>query len=93
MKPTFAVLSLLLFGISVILLFTWTAAESAFVNMSAIVERLVTFAMLVLPAGIGAALGALSIRRKEDRNRVAISGIILNTLFALFHLLIVLFAG
>ena len=93
MKRSFALVSLLLFGISVAFLFAWTLSESAFVGMSAIAERIVTFAILVLPAGIGAVLGVMSLIHREGKLALAITGIVLNTLFALFHLMIVLFAG
>jgi hypothetical protein len=61
--------------------------------MSTLAERIVTFALLVLPAGLGAVLGVMSLMRREGQNGLAITGILLNTPFAVFHLLIVLFAG
>jgi hypothetical protein len=61
--------------------------------MSTSAERIVTFALLVLPAGIGAILGIMSLLYREGRAWLAITGIVLNTLFALFHLALVLFAG
>lgn len=84
---------MILFGVSVLLLLVWTASESAFIGMSAVVERIVTFVMLVLPAGLGAVFGVMSLVRKEGQKGLAITGILLNALFAVFHLLIVLFAG
>lgn len=93
MKPNVAALSLILFGLSVVILILWTLSESAFAGMSTAVERIITFAMLVLPAGVGAVLGVVSLIRKEGRTGMAVAGTILNTLFALFHLMIVLFAG
>jgi hypothetical protein len=86
-------LSLLLFVLSVIFLIGWTASESVFAGMSVAAERIVTFAVLVLPAGIGAVLGAMSLFYREGKAGLAITGVILNTLFALFHLALVLFAG
>jgi hypothetical protein len=61
--------------------------------MPPLMERLATFLMLVLPAAIGAGLGVLSLARAEGRAWMAVSGIVLNTIFALFHLMILLFAG
>ena len=55
-KRSFAAISLILFGLSVILLIAWTIFESAFAGMSTAAERIVTFVMLVLPAGVGAVL-------------------------------------
>lgn len=93
MKRSLATFSLLLLGISVIFLTAWTVFESAFMGMSATAERIVTFALLVLPAGTGAFLGLLSLIQKEGKAGLAVAGIVLNTLFALFHLMIVLLAG
>lgn len=93
MKRSLATRSMILFGVSVLLLLVWTASESAFIGMSAVVERIVTFVMLVLPAGLGAVFGVMSLVRKEGQKGLAITGILLNALFAVFHLLIVLFAG
>ena len=93
MKRSLAMVSLLLFGLSILFLVAWTVSESAFVGLSAIAERIITFALLVLPAGIGAVLGLMSLRQWEGKAGLAITGIVLNTLFALFHLMILLFAG
>jgi hypothetical protein len=92
-KRSFATISLILFGLSVIFLILWTVSESVFAGMSTFAERIVTFALLVLPAGIGAVLGIMSLSYREGRRWLAITGIVLNTLFALFHLALVLFAG
>jgi hypothetical protein len=86
-------LSFLLFGISVIFLIAWTVSESAFTGMSVIAERIITFAILVLPAGIGAVLGVMSLLQREGKTGLAMTGVVLNTLFALFHLMVALFAG
>ena len=93
MKRSLAIASLLVFGLSILFLVVWTVSESAFVELSAPAERMITFALLVLPAGIGAILGVMSLKQREGKAGLAITGIVLNTLFALFHLLIVLFAG
>jgi hypothetical protein len=93
MKPGLAVGSLLLLGLSILLLVAWTNFESVLTGMSSGVERFITFLMLVLPATVGVILGILSLRRREGRAGMAITGIVLNGLFALFHLALVLFAG
>ena len=93
MKPGFAGKSMLLFGVSVVLLLLMTLFESALTGMSTGAERLVTFLLLVLPAGTGAVLGVLSLVRQEGRQWLAWTGVMLNGLFALFHLMVVLFAG
>ncbi|HEY9528945.1 MAG TPA: hypothetical protein VIR02_17785 [Anaerolineales bacterium] len=93
MKRSLAIISLVLFGISVIFLIVWTLSESAFAGMSTAAERIITVALFVLPAGIGAVMGVMSLMYREGKTALAITGIVLNTLFALFHLMIVLFAG
>jgi hypothetical protein len=93
MKLSLAARSLGLFGLSVVLWFLLTLFETALVGMSPEAERLITLLGLVLPAALGATIGVLSLIRKEDRKGLAIISVILNTLFALFILMIVLFAG
>jgi hypothetical protein len=70
-----------------------TAFESAFMGMSIELERIITFVLLVLPAAAGAVLGMLSLVRKEGRSGLAIAGLVLNTLFALFFLVLLSVAG
>jgi hypothetical protein len=82
-----------LFGASVILLLLLTLSESVLTGMSIGMERLVTFLLLVLPAGAGSALGVLGLTRRQGPLWLAWAGTILNGLFALFHMMIVLFAG
>lgn len=72
MKPGFAGNSMLLFGVSVVLLLLMTSLESALTGMSTGAERLVTFLLLVLPAGTGAVLGVLS---PGPRGRAAVVGV------------------
>jgi hypothetical protein len=93
MKRSLAGISLILFGVSVVFLIAWTAFESALVGMSTVTERIITVALLILPAGMGAVLGAMSLMYREGKMGLAITGIILNSVFAIFYLLIVLFAG
>ena len=93
MKLSLAGRSLLLFGLSVVLLVALTLFESALVGMSLGAERLITLLLLVLPATMGSVLGVMSLVRREGRAWLAVTGVVLNALFALFHLMIVLFAG
>lgn len=85
--------SWLLFGLSVIIWLALTIFESALAGTSFAAQRVITFLLLVLPAGKGTILGLLSLLRKEGRRWLAVISILLNALFALFHLLIILFAG
>ena len=59
MKQGLATISLILLGLSIVFLILWTVSESAFLGMSTLAERIVTFALLVLPAGIGAIAGVI----------------------------------
>ena len=93
MKPSLATGSLLLFGLSVLFLLGLTTFESAFAGLSIDAERVLTVLLLVVPAAIGAVLGIMSLTRREGRTWMAIVGIILNALFALFFLLLTFFAG
>lgn len=93
MQPGYARTSLALFGISVLFLIALTAFESALVGMSSSMERIITLLVLVLPAALGSVFGAISLKRRETKTWLALTGLILNAFFALFHLVIVLFAG
>lgn len=86
-------LSLGLFLLSILFLGAITLSESALIGMSLGAERALTFLLLVLPAGTGAVLAAMSLRRKEGRAWLAVTLLVLNALFALFHLMVLLFAG
>jgi len=86
-------ISLILFLLSVLLLGAVTLFESALAGMSTGMERFLTFLLLVLPAGTGSVLGAMSLVRREGRAWLAATLVVLNALFALFHLMILLFAG
>ena len=85
--------SYILFGLSILFWLAITLFESSLVGTSFATERLITFLLLVLPAAIGAVLGTLSLVRKDGRAGLSITAIILNAMFALFNLMIILFAG
>lgn len=93
MKSGFAGRSMLLFGLCIVILVVTTLAESALGVMSFTFQRIFTFLGFVLPAGIGCGFGVMSLVRKEGRPWLASAGIVLNGLFAIFHLMIILFAG
>ena len=93
MKRSLASISMFLFGLSVVFLLLWTFLESALIGLSTFTERIAAVSLLVMPAGIGALLGVLSLTHKEGESTLAVTGIISNTIFAVFHLLIVLMAG
>jgi len=93
MKLNLASGSLLLFALSVILWVLLTLFESALVGMSLTTERVISFLLLVLPAGSGVVLGIMSLTRRDRSAWPAVAGVLLNGLFAAFHLMILTFAG
>jgi hypothetical protein len=85
--------SLALFGVSVLFLILITLFESSLSGMSLSAEKILSALLLVVPAVLGIVLGVLSINRKETIRWMAILGIILNGLFALFQIFVISFAG
>jgi hypothetical protein len=85
--------SLALFVISVLFLILITLFEASLSGMSLTAEKILSALLLVVPAVIGIVLGVLAINRKEPKRWMAISGILLNTLFALFQIFVISFAG
>lgn len=85
--------SLALFVVSVLFLILLTLFESLFLNLSITGERILSFLLLVLPALFGVVFGVMGLRAREDRLWTSVLGIILNALFALFHFLLLSFAG
>ena len=85
--------SLGLFGLSVLFLILLTVFESLLLNLSITGERVVTFLLLVVPALIGLVLGVMGARDRNPNLWMSILGILLNALFALFHLFLISFAG
>ena len=93
MKLSLAAGSWLLLGVSILFLIALTVFESALLGISPAAERILSLLGLVLPPVIGASLGILSLLRREGRVGLAVTGIVLNSLFALFQLAVILFAG
>jgi len=85
--------SIFWFGLSVIFLIFLTLFESSLSGLSMTTERVISLLLLVLPGIVGIIHGVLSITRKELRPWMAILGVLLNTLFALFHIFVISFAG
>ena len=85
--------SLSLFLVSVLFLILLTLFESSLASLSLTAERILSLLLLVLPAVLGIVFGIVSIVRKESRRWIGILGILLNALFALFHLFLLSFAG
>jgi hypothetical protein len=93
MSLSLGVKSLLSFVLSVMFLIFLTLSESLLTGLSVTAERAVSFLLLVMPGIIGVVFGILGIVRKETKAWIAYLGILLNTLFGLFHLLVLSFAG
>lgn len=93
MKSSFAYRSIAFFIISLGLLALLTVFEASLINLSTAAERIVSALLLVLPAVIGVLMGILSLSHKEAKRRLAVLGIALNSIFALFHVLVLSFAG
>lgn len=93
MNLSLASKSLVLFGISVFILILLTGFESALLGMPVLAERSLSAVLLILPATVGAVFGILSLRRNEMKTGMAIVGVALNALFAIFHILVLTFAG
>ena len=93
MKSSLASKSMLLFLVSLAMLWILTLFESFLSGLNTSVERLLSALILVLPAAVGVVFGILSLRRKEPKPWIAIAGILLNGAFALFNILVLGFSG
>jgi len=93
MNPSLGAKSILWFGLSVVILILMTLFESSLSGLSITTERVISLLLLVLPALVGIIHGVLSMTRKESKLWMAILGVLLNTLFALFHIFVISFAG
>ena len=85
--------SIALFGLSVLFLLLLTLFESSLSGLSLSAEKAISALLLVLSGVIGVVFGILSIIRKESKLWMAILGVLLNGLFALFHVFVISFAG
>ena len=85
--------SLVLFALAILFLILITLFEASLSGMSLTAEKILSALLLVVPAVIGIVLGVLAINRKEPNRWMAILSILLNTLFALFQIFVISFAG
>jgi hypothetical protein len=85
--------SLALFAVSMLFLILITLFESSLSGMSLTAEKVFSALLLVLPGVIGIMLGVLGLLRKESNRWMAVLGILLNALFALFQIFVISFAG
>lgn len=93
MRFSLGVKSISLFVLSFVFLLLLTLFESSLSGLSLMAERIISIIFLVLPGVVGIVFGAISLRRRESRPWVAVLGILLNSLFALFHVFVISFAG
>ncbi len=93
MNSNLASKSILLFLISLAMLWLLTLFESFLAGLTTGIDRLISVLVLVLPAIAGVVFGILSLRRNEPKPWIAIVGILLNGAFAIFNLLVLFFAG
>ena len=93
MRLSLSAKSLVLFVISLLLLVLLTLFESSLTDLSPAVERIISVLFFVLPGVIGVVFAVISILRNETRRWMAYLGILLNALFALFHIFVLSFSG
>jgi len=93
MKLSFAVRSLLMLIVSIAFLIILTLADAALAQRSLAAQRLIALITLVLAPAFGSLLAVLGLIRKDGHRWLAVLCLIINTLFALFHLALVFFAG
>jgi len=93
MRLSLGAKSLVLFVISLLSLMLLTLFESSLTDLSPAVERVISVLFFVLPGVIGIVFGIMSILRNETKRWMAYLGILLNALFALFHIFVLSFSG
>ena len=85
--------SISLFLFSVFALLLLTLFETVLAGLATSTERIIGVFLLVIPGLIGIVFGALGIFKNESRKWLAVTGVILNGLFAAFMTFVLLFAG
>jgi drug/metabolite transporter (DMT)-like permease len=93
MKLNLGAKSIALFMLSILFFVLLTVFESSLSGLSLTAERAISALLLVLPAVIGVVFGIRSITSKEPKPWVAILGVLLNALFALFFIFLLSFTG
>jgi len=85
--------SISLFIFSVLALTLLSVFEAVLIGLSTSAERFISFFLLVLPGLAGVVFGVLGVAKNESQKWIAITGIILNGLFAAFMTFVLSFAG
>ncbi|HEY0738312.1 MAG TPA: hypothetical protein VGD69_25565, partial [Herpetosiphonaceae bacterium] len=90
-RPRYGLISCAIFLVAVAILLISSLFASALGQLSLTTQRWIGYLTLVLPALIGVILGGLGLR--QHKKALAIVGLVLNTLFALYFGLLFSFAG
>jgi hypothetical protein len=90
---SYAAKSVLMFIVSVVFFVLITVFEAALAGLPQTGERIISGLLLVLPGIIGVIFGVFSLLRREENRWRGFAGILLNGLFALFHIFLLGFAG
>ena len=93
MIPNHGTGSIILFAFSILALLLLSIFESALSGLSISTERIISVLLLVLPGVGGVVFGLLGVAKNEPRRWVAILGILLNGLFAVFMTFVLSIAG
>jgi len=93
MKSSYTIRSLVVLIVSIVILIILTVADPVLAGTSIATQRLITFVGLILIPLSGSVLAILGLVRRDGRTWIASICLIGNTLFALFHLALVFFAG
>ena len=93
MKNRYASISLILFIVSLTMLWLLTLFEALLVGLTTGEERIISALLLVVPAIVGVTFGVVSLQRREPKPWIAVAGILLNGCFAIFNILVLFFAG
>lgn len=91
-RPNYGLPSCALFLVAVaVLIIISTLFDSSLGQLSLTAQRWLGYLTLVLPALVGVVFGVLGLRQRKKA--LAIVGLVLNTLFALYFALVLSFAG
>ncbi len=77
----------------ILFILTGVILDSVLASVSTAVQRWIVFWALILPAILGALAGFLALRQKSTHPLLALGGMVLNTLFALFFIALLGIAG
>ena len=92
--PKLLLASFVLFGIALVsFVCTGIVLDSLLSSIPTFIQRMLLVLFIILPAGIGALLGLITLFQKPRRVLLSLLALILNGLTAVFFLFLALFAG